>query len=232
VGGDMMGRGKEGATPSAATFRLDTPPFGSHHFASYQAFFLACSGLSHSATLQFVALITIHTIMRIFERNNDDPNVKLGKHPSVAACKLSPHRSWAFQPDLPITVRKNRPGGGTCVISLAISCYQWVPVDHMKAKPADRKTRSLRSTYIHALVMYQSNVFRVYTYWYILMCVEIHRWLHSSATCIGRKAHGIPMMKDAMARVRNTFARSFVRCTGETTDSLITARVGRTISSK
>jgi hypothetical protein len=131
--------------------------------------------------------------MRIFEQNNDDPNVKLGKHPSVAAC-LFPHRSWASQPDLPITVRKNRPGGGTCVISLAISCYQRVQVDHMKAKPADRKTRSLRSTYIHALVMYQSNVFRAYTYWYILMRVEIHRWLHSSATCIGRKAHGIPMM--------------------------------------
>jgi hypothetical protein len=64
----------------------------------------------------------------------------------------------------------------------------------MKAKPTDRKARSLRSTYIHALVMHQSNVFRDHKLWYILMRVEIHRWLHSSATCIGRKAHGIPMM--------------------------------------
>jgi hypothetical protein len=29
-----------------------------------------------------------------------------------------------------------------------------VPVDHMKAKPADRKACSLRPTYIHAIVMY------------------------------------------------------------------------------
>jgi hypothetical protein len=73
--------------------------------------------------------------------------------------------------------------------------YLSVPVDDTRAKPADRKACSLRPTYIHAIVMYQSNVFRAYTYWYILMRVEIHPWLHSSATCIGRKAHGIPMMQ-------------------------------------
>jgi hypothetical protein len=47
-----MGRGKGWATPSVAvTFRLDTPPFGSHHFAQLPGLFLAHSCLAHSATL-------------------------------------------------------------------------------------------------------------------------------------------------------------------------------------
>jgi hypothetical protein len=75
----------------------------------------------------------------------------------------------------------------------------------MKAKPADRKACSLRPTYIHVIVMYQLNMFRAHTFWFILMRVEIHWRLHSSAPCIGRKAHGVPMMVAFLDRLSLLF---------------------------
>jgi hypothetical protein len=114
----------------------------------------------------------------------------------VAACS-SPCLSWASQPR-PTDHSQKEPASGRRVRDFI--SHRSVPVDHMKAKPADRKACSLRPTYIHVIVMYQSNVFRAHTFWFIFIRVEIHRRLHSSATCIGRKAHGIPMMGNHLCR--------------------------------